>query len=155
MFGRSGSGPSLDFPVGGTTSSRQLITAYSSTADTLAGDDPLGMAKRQHDAADQLDDAALLQEHVEAWSVLWSGGVEVDDPVLARQINASLYAMFSATRGGEETGFDWPLSPGGLSTDGYWGTACWDQETWQSPGDFATFDTPFLPRVFELTSVFV
>ncbi len=69
--------------------------------------------------------SSLQLAHIQAWELLWISGVEVSgDSVLATHINASLYAVFSSVR----SDWPWPASPGGLSTNGYWGRAFWDTE---------------------------
>ncbi len=74
--------------------------------------------------------AALAAEHLGAWSELWRGGVEVEgNTTLARQLNATLYALLSSTRPDAR----WPMGPGGLATDGYGGNAFWDNDVWTAP----------------------
>lgn len=48
---------------------------------------------------------------------------------LPQIVNSTLYYLLSQYRA------DWhyTTAPGGLATDGYFGNACWDAETWQSP----------------------
>ena len=64
----------------------------------------------------------LLATHARAWDRLWEGGVDVEgNESLARQINASLYYLLSSTR----ADVPYPLGPGGLPTNGYWGKSPW------------------------------
>ena len=45
---------------------------------------------------------------------------------LSTHINATLYSLLSETRDDAP----WPVGPGGLSTNGYFGNGFWDNELW-------------------------
>lgn len=72
----------------------------------------------------------LLTANDAAWARLWTGRIDVaGDPVLATDVNASEFYLWSSTRAGST----WSISPGGLSSPGYNGHVFWDADTWMYP----------------------
>eukprot|EP01064_Diplonema_japonicum_P032969 TRINITY_DN636_c0_g1_i1.p1 TRINITY_DN636_c0_g1~~TRINITY_DN636_c0_g1_i1.p1 ORF type:complete len:713 (+),score=269.87 TRINITY_DN636_c0_g1_i1:43-2139(+) len=75
-------------------------------------------------------DANLYATHTAEWTELTAAGMFVEgDHDLAQSINASFYGVLSALH--KEV--PWDTSPGGLSTNGYWGNVFWDSDTWIYP----------------------
>ena len=68
----------------------------------------------------------LYQLHTHIWSDKWRGGVEVDNDLLAKKFNTTLYYMLSSLN----EGINWPTGPGGVQTNGYWGNGFWDNDMW-------------------------
>jgi trehalose/maltose hydrolase-like predicted phosphorylase len=72
----------------------------------------------------------LFEQHVQEWSRVWTSGIEVKgDLYLAQSLNSSLYYIISSIR----DDWDYSLSPGSLSSNGYNGHTFWDYETWMYP----------------------
>eukprot|EP00854_Cymbomonas_tetramitiformis_P007744 gene7744-9210_t len=106
----------------------RIFTFISSFRTTLDSVNPAAAAS--DDLARGVESGALLDEHVAAWSEMWSkGGVEVDNATLGAALNSSLYYMLSSVR----EGMNWPVGPGGLPTNGYWGNGFWDNDMWAMP----------------------
>lgn len=99
-----------------------IHTEYASALDLTPN--PIKDAVGDIKAA--VNDASLKTDHINAWSELWQGGVEVDDEELGDKFNSSLYYMLSSLH----QDVNWPTGPGGIQTNGYWGNAFWDNDMW-------------------------
>jgi trehalose/maltose hydrolase-like predicted phosphorylase len=114
-----------------------LLCAVVSDAPFLngSGDDTLKRAAAALASADTKEKAspgALLLEHQRAWADLWShGGLEIggSNLSLARQVNSTYYYLLSSVR----SDVPYPIGPGGLTTDGYFGNGYWDNDVWAMP----------------------
>jgi trehalose/maltose hydrolase-like predicted phosphorylase len=121
-------GQRLTFPVSaGRTYSIVKYVGVDSSLDTSA---PTVAAQRQADSAGSSGFGALVAANDTAWATLWSGRIDVlGNPVLASDVNASEFYLWSSTR----DGVDWSISPAGLSSNGYSGHIFWDADTWMDP----------------------
>ena len=98
----------------GAGANRTLLL-LSSLSSSLESSQPVDTATRALSEGTAAGAERLLAEHVQAWSVLWESGAEVEgDEGLARAINGSLYFILSSIRDDWEYG----LSPGGLASGG-------------------------------------
>jgi hypothetical protein len=97
------------------------------------------------DAITSRDAGTLYSEHVNAWSVLNTRGIEIvpsldnnDESSLARALDvaqhasSSFYYLFSSIRSDWNEG----VSPGGISSPSYSGAVFMDQDIWIAPGLF-------------------
>ena len=114
----------IDAPV--TVGSVQRFLSVRITS--LESDNMEADAIRMYQAA--INDATLYATHTAEWEGLTEAGMFVEgDHDLALSINASFYGLVSALRHDEP----WSTSPGGLSTNGYWGNVFWDSDLWIYP----------------------
>jgi len=122
--------PSLSVSPGDHRTFR-FISSRVTSFEIAAGIDALAReALMRHSIAVEQQEF-LLEAHSVASSELATAGIFVDgNHELARAVNATFYALRTSSRGD----WKWPsLSPGGLSTNGYWGNLFWDSDTWQYP----------------------
>eukprot|EP01122_Echinamoeba_exundans_P016203 TRINITY_DN813_c0_g1_i5.p1 TRINITY_DN813_c0_g1~~TRINITY_DN813_c0_g1_i5.p1 ORF type:complete len:666 (+),score=37.76 TRINITY_DN813_c0_g1_i5:1105-3102(+) len=109
----------------GANISRLLFISTSLDSPDPASDAVAGLS-----AAALIPSEELLGEHKDAWTRLWSHGIEVSGSLqLSQIINSSLYYLLSSSR----NDFPWSLSPGSLSSNSYNGHVFWDSETWMLP----------------------
>lgn len=121
----------LRVPPGETARALALTAVVSSLNSSQPLQDAMAALKDGLEAG--ID--SLQTSHVSAWRRRWQEGrVEVpgtspDARRLALSVNASLYAIMSASR----PDFPYGLSPGGLASDAYDGHTFWDMDTWMFP----------------------
>src|SRR5664279_1374649 len=121
-------GQRLTFPVAAGRS--YTITKYVGVETSQAADPPTVGAQKQASNAAASGFGTLLTANNAAWGALWADRIDVlGDPALAADVNASEFYLWSSTR----DGFDWSISPAGLSSNGYNGHVFWDAETWMYP----------------------
>eukprot|EP01059_Diplonema_ambulator_P008678 TRINITY_DN1834_c0_g2_i1.p1 TRINITY_DN1834_c0_g2~~TRINITY_DN1834_c0_g2_i1.p1 ORF type:complete len:688 (+),score=161.90 TRINITY_DN1834_c0_g2_i1:37-2100(+) len=114
----------INFPliVGGV--SRFLSVRVTSLDSTNLEQDAINMYNNAS------HDANLYQTHQQEWISLTTAGISVEgDLDLALSINSSFYGIVSALH----KDVPWDTSPGGLSTNGYWGNVFWDSDLWIYP----------------------
>jgi trehalose/maltose hydrolase-like predicted phosphorylase len=121
-------GQKLAFPVVG--GHEYTFTKYVGVVASPTRGNTITAAQTQASDAAVTGFSALLSANDTAWEDLWSGRIDVlGDPVLATEVNASEFYLWSSTR----KGVDWSISPAGLSSNGYDGHIFWDAETWMYP----------------------
>jgi trehalose/maltose hydrolase-like predicted phosphorylase len=121
-------GQQLAFPV--TDGHSYTITKYVGVESSQDTTDPTTAAQAQASSAASAGFDNLMSENNAAWATLWAGRIDVlGNPVLATDVNASEFYLWSSTR----AGVDWSVSPAGLSSNGYDGHIFWDAETWMYP----------------------
>jgi len=102
-----------------------VITKFVGVASTDAFADPLGEA--QNSSSQALADGydTLLEEHIQAWEVLWaSADIEVPgNEEVQLSARSALFHLWSNVRSGyEQSGIgDTSIAPAGLTSDSYAG----------------------------------
>ena len=90
--------------------------------------------------------AALLAEHVAAWSGLWQGDLRVEgDAHLDRQARIDLFMLLQNAPVDER----FPMQSMGLATPGYYGNVLWDVDCFSWPALL-----PFAPELARSTPLF-
>lgn len=121
-------GQQLTFPV--VADHTYTVTKYVGVVTSQGSANPIGASQAQASAAAATGFSSLLAVNDSAWSDLWSGRIDIaGDPVLATEVNASEFYLWSSTA----DGIDWSISPAGLSSNGYNGHIFWDADTWMYP----------------------
>lgn len=117
-----------------------VLTVSSEDSEAAAAEEDavVSRAMKVYTDAKATPPAQLLSEHRQGWAALWAaGGIELSTNELALQqtTNSTLYYLLMSTRP------DWLYSTMVPSTiaasapkpHGYFGTAFWDQDTFQAP----------------------
>ncbi|GMH61153.1 hypothetical protein TrLO_g219 [Triparma laevis f. longispina] len=75
---------------------------------------------------DQLFTTDVFSEHVKSWQDKSAATIRTNNETLNEQIHATIYALRTSLA----EDHPYPTSPGGTSTNGYFGLYFWDSEIW-------------------------
>jgi len=105
------------------------VYKYTAFYTSLDSDDPLedAITKIKDYTAESFN--GLFDEHCREWEKIWERGIEVDDPITQRRIDACIYSLISSVREGQ----DLSIPPMGLSNDGWGGHIFWDADFFMFP----------------------
>ena len=112
------------------------ITKFVGIASSVDNDRTLTAATPQQAAASAASTAATagyaqaISQNAGSWATLWASDITVPgDTTTTTQIHAAMFYLLESLR----PGVTWSSSPGGLSSDSYYGGVFWDMETWMYP----------------------
>ena len=104
----------------GETYSEDFIFVVDRDATTDA------VSRIYDDSSSNKSNSTLYAEHLKSWTAKSTGAITTKNETLNEQISSTMYALRTSLNADHP----FPTSPGGTTTNGYFGLYFWDSEIW-------------------------